>query len=51
MKELAHRVPANLQKKLDEINAGKKLASRTPKAEELEAWIAQAKALPKILEY
>ncbi len=51
VKELAHRVPANLHAKLAEINGAKHLAHRTPKVEEIEAWVAEAKALPKIIEY
>jgi predicted flap endonuclease-1-like 5' DNA nuclease len=51
VKELAHRVPENLHTKLVEINAAQKLANRAPKVEEIEAWVAEAKALPKILEY
>lgn len=51
VKELAGRVPANLAAKILEINAQKKLTSRPPTAEMVEDWVAQAKALPKIVEY
>jgi predicted flap endonuclease-1-like 5' DNA nuclease len=51
VKELAHRVPANLHAKLEQINAAEKLAHRTPKLEEVEAWVTEAKELPKIIEY
>lgn len=51
VKELAHRVPANLHKKLTEVNEAKKLAHRVPKLEEIEAWVTEAKELPKLLQY
>ena len=51
IKELAHRLPANLHAKLVEINTAQKLAHRTPKLEEITDWINEAKELPKILEY
>lgn len=51
VKELAQRVPANLHAKLEEVNAAKKIAGRLPRLEEVEDWVAQAKSLPKTLEY
>ncbi len=51
VKELAVRTPANLHTKLVEINHAKKLAHRTPKVEDVRAWIKEAKKLPKLLEY
>lgn len=51
VKELAGRVPANLQAKLAETNEKTKLSNRTPTVEMVTDWVAQAKALPKILEY
>lgn len=51
VKELAGRVPANLHTKLTEVNAAKKLSSRTPKLEDVQQWVNEAKQLPKTLEY
>ena len=51
VKELAGRVPANLHAKLTEVNAAKKLSSRTPRLEDVQQWVAEAKQLPKTLEY
>lgn len=51
VKELAGRVPANLQAKLAEVNEKMKLSQRTPTEEMVSDWVTQAKALPKILEY
>lgn len=51
VKELAGRVPANLQAKLKEISDEKKLANLAPTLEMVTAWIAESKTLPKILEY
>ncbi len=51
VKELQHRVPANLQAKLEEINAEKHLVQRVPAVAEVEKMIAQAKELPAAVEY
>lgn len=51
IKELAGRVPENLQAKLAEVNGAKKLVNRTPTLDMVKDWVAQAKALPKLLEY
>ena len=51
VKELKHRVPANLQKKLEEVNAEKNLTNRVPSEKEVEKMIAQAKELPAVMEY
>ena len=51
VKELAHRVPENLHAKLVEVNTAQKLAGRMPRLDEVKDWVAQAKALPKMLEY
>jgi predicted flap endonuclease-1-like 5' DNA nuclease len=51
IKELATRVPANLAAKIGEINDKKKLTARPPTAQMVEEWVAQAKALPKLIEY
>jgi predicted flap endonuclease-1-like 5' DNA nuclease len=51
VKELAQRVPAKLHAKLEETNNEKKISGRTPRLDEVENWVAQAKDLPKTLEY
>lgn len=51
VKELAARVPENLQAKLLEVNTAKKISTRTPTVEQVTTWVAEAKALPKTLEY
>lgn len=51
VKELQHRVPANLQAKLEEVNEQKHLVRRVPALVEVEKMIAQAKELPAVMEY
>jgi predicted flap endonuclease-1-like 5' DNA nuclease len=51
VKELATRVPANLQAKMAEVNAAKDLVRRVPNVNEVEAWIAEAKDMPPIVSY
>jgi len=51
VKELAGRVPENLQAKLEEVNGKMKLSQRTPTVEMAKDWVEQAKKLPKMLEY
>ena len=51
VKELRNRVPANLQPKLEEVNAVKNLVNRVPALVEVEKMIAQAKELPPMMEY
>lgn len=51
VKELKHRVATNLQAKMEEINATKKLVRRVPTVTEIEKMIEQAKALPGVMEY
>lgn len=51
VKELKHRVPENLQKKLEEVNAAKNLTNRVPALKEVEKMIEQAKELPAAVEY
>ncbi len=49
VKELRHRVAANLQPKMVEINEEKNLCNRVPSVSEIEKMIAQAKELePKL---
>ena len=51
VKELAHRVPANLAAKMLEVNEEKHLVRRVPVEKEVEAMIAQAKELPGAITY
>lgn len=51
VKELKHRVPANLKAKLDEVNAQKNLVNRVPGLPEIEKMIEQAKQLEPIMTY
>ena len=51
VKEFRHRVAANLQPKLVEVNEQKNLCNRVPSVSELEKMIAQAKELPAVLTY
>jgi hypothetical protein len=51
VKELAGRVPENLQAKLVEVNEKMKLSQRIPTVEMVTDWVKQAKALLKTLEY
>jgi predicted flap endonuclease-1-like 5' DNA nuclease len=49
--ELAQRKPENLVAKMQEVNEAKKLTRRTPTLAEVEGWVAQAKELPRVIEY
>jgi predicted flap endonuclease-1-like 5' DNA nuclease len=49
--ELAQRRPDNLTAKMEEVNDAKKLTRRTPSQTEVEKWVAEAKELPRVLEY
>jgi len=51
VKELAARNPAHLHRALVDTNARERLAGREPNAETVAGWVAQAKALPAIIEY
>lgn len=51
VKELKHRVPANLKAKLDEVNAVKNLVNRVPNLPEVEKMIEQAKGLEAVITY
>lgn len=48
---LAQRNAENLTKKMEEVNEEKKLTRRTPKADEVEKWVTEAKSLPRALTY
>jgi predicted flap endonuclease-1-like 5' DNA nuclease len=49
--ELAQRNPAELAKKIAEVGKAKHLTHRTPTEAEVTKWVAQAKTLPRMLEY
>ena len=49
--ELAQRNPENLYAKITEVNAAKKLVRRLPTLDMVKAWVAQAKHLPRAIEY
>ena len=51
VKELKHRGPANLQAKMEEVNAEKNLVNRVPNLPEVEKLVAQAKELEAIITY
>jgi len=49
VKELRNRVPENLHAKLVEVNEAQNIAGRTPRLDEVESWIEQAKEMePKV---
>jgi len=49
--ELAQRKPENLYTKMMEVNEAKKLVRRIPTQGQVSDWVAQAKALPRIVTY
>ena len=51
VKELKHRVPENLQAKLEEVNAVKHLVRRVPALKEVVKMVEQAKALSAVMTY
>ncbi|MCJ7725072.1 MAG: DUF4332 domain-containing protein [Acidimicrobiia bacterium] len=51
VKELRTRNPENLLKKMEEVNASKKLVRRLPALSMLKRWIAHAKELPPVMTY
>ncbi|MDE5725391.1 MAG: DUF4332 domain-containing protein [Duncaniella sp.] len=51
VKELRHRVAANLQPRLEEINDQKNLCNRVPSVTEVAKMIEQAKELEPVLTY
>lgn len=49
--ELARWSPENLVEKMAQVNEEKKLVRRLPVLSQVESWVAQAKELPRALEY
>ncbi len=51
VKELAMRRADNLHSKITEINSKEGLVKQVPSTTQVETWVAEAKALPRGLEY
>ena len=49
--ELSKRVPANLHKKMVEVNNTKKLVRQLPSEKQVAGWVEQAKTLDRMVEY
>ena len=49
--ELAQRNPANLYKRMKDVNEQKSLVRRIPHASEVESWVQQAKGLRRLIYY
>ncbi len=49
--ELSKRVPANLAKKMEEVNAAKKLVRKLPVESQVTDWVEQAKKLERVVTY
>jgi predicted flap endonuclease-1-like 5' DNA nuclease len=49
--ELGQRRADNLHAKMVEVNAAKKLVRQTPALSQVEAWVAQAKELPRVVKH
>ena len=49
--ELAQRKANNLLTKMTEVNAKKNLVNKMPALSQVEAWVAQAKKLPRAVSY
>ncbi|NND75148.1 MAG: DUF4332 domain-containing protein [Ilumatobacter sp.] len=49
--ELAQRNAQNLFVKMIDVNGAKKLVRQIPSAEQVEAWVAQAKKLPRVISH
>ena len=51
VKELKHRVAANLAAKMTEVNEQKKLVRQVPSQSQVEKWVEQAKVLEPMMTY
>jgi predicted flap endonuclease-1-like 5' DNA nuclease len=49
--ELAQRNATNLQAKMAEVNEAKKLVRQVPSESQVSEWVAQAKTLPRAINY
>ena len=47
--ELSHRDPANLTKKMAEVNEAKNLVRQVPSETSVAQWVAEAKTLPRVV--
>ena len=51
VKEFRHRVPENLQSKLEEVNAERHLVGRVPSLKEVRKMVAEAQELDAVMTY
>lgn len=51
VKELKHRVPANLHAKMEKVNSEKNCCRRVPTLPAVKKWVAHAKRLKAAIEY
>jgi predicted flap endonuclease-1-like 5' DNA nuclease len=49
--ELSKRTPDNLLKKMEEVNAARKLVRKMPVLSQVSDWVDQAKKLPRVVTY
>jgi len=49
--ELAQRNAANLHQKLAEVNEERNLVRQVPRLDQVEAWVTEAKTLPRVITY
>lgn len=49
--ELSKRVPANLHKKMSEVNNAKQLVRQLPSEKQVATWVEQAKSLERVVQY
>jgi predicted flap endonuclease-1-like 5' DNA nuclease len=49
--ELSRRNPESLHARMKEVNAAKKLVRREPRLDEVQAWINEAKTMPRVVTY
>jgi predicted flap endonuclease-1-like 5' DNA nuclease len=49
--ELSKRVPANLEKKMQEVNAARHLVGKSPSLKQVQSWVEEAKGLPRIVKH
>jgi predicted flap endonuclease-1-like 5' DNA nuclease len=49
--ELAQRVPANLHRKMTEVNMMKRLVRQLPSEKQVADWVSQAKMMPRVVTY
>ena len=47
--ELSKRVPVNLEEKMQEVNAARNLVNKVPSLKQVQAWVEEARELPRIV--